>query len=51
MMSDSNFSELQIDGHGVPEPPKHQTAEEFRVAGYATIDWLADFLAVSLIGR
>ncbi len=44
-MSDSNFSELQIDGHGVPEPPKHQTAEEFRVAGYATIDWLADFLS------
>jgi len=26
-----------------PEPPRHFSAEEFRRAGYAVIDWLADY--------
>jgi len=28
-----------------PLPPTHQTPDEFRAAGHAAIDWLADFLA------
>ncbi len=28
-----------------PQPPRHQTPEEFRAAGHATVDWLADYLA------
>ena len=27
------------------EPPRHPTPEEFRSAGYATIDWIVDYLA------
>ncbi len=33
-----------------PPPPTHQTPEEFRAAGHAAIDWLADFLA-GIAGR
>ena len=28
-----------------PQPPQHQTPDEFRAAGHAVVDWLADYLA------
>ena len=29
----------------VPSGPDHMTPDEFRAAGHATVDWIADFLA------
>jgi aromatic-L-amino-acid decarboxylase len=33
-----------MDEPSIPQPPEHMTTEEFRRAGYATVDWIADYL-------